>query len=448
MPPGFYLLIAAQFASALADNALLIVTIGWLQATGLPGWWAPLLKFGFTLSYVLLAPFVGPLADAFPKARLMAWMNGVKVLGLLALLMGVHPFIAFALIGLGAAAYAPAKYGLITELVGPQRLVLANGWVEVSVVGAALLGTVLGGLLVSPWVLESEMFAATGVWVGAWAQGGALSLAMLSLLAVYVLAGVLNVGVPGSGVRYAASRLHPVALTREFWRANLLLWRDREGGTSLAVTTLFWGVGATLQFALLRWAADVLQLPLNHAAYLPAAVAVGVVAGAAAAARWITLHHARRMLFCGVLLGLLIAAVAGSTDLRLALPLLVLIGATGGLLVVPLNALLQHRGFTLLSAGRSIAVQGFNENASVLGMLAIYALLLALEVPIHRVMWGFGLCIAALMGLLMWRDGYSVRGRRNSASSNNNSSNNNFNHTVQPLRGNAVQIEPVRPELG
>ena len=404
MPPGFYLLIAAQFASALADNALLIVTIAWLQATGLPGWWAPLLKFGFTLSYVLLAPFVGPLADAFPKARLMAWMNGVKVLGLLALLIGVHPFIAFAVIGLGAAAYAPAKYGLITELVGPQRLVLANGWVEVSVVGAALLGTVLGGLLVSPWVLESALFVAGRSWVAGWAQGGALSLAMLSLLSVYAVAGLLNVGVSGSGVRYAASRLHPVALTREFWRANLLLWRDREGGMSLAVTTLFWGVGATLQFALLRWAADVLQLPLNHAAYLPAAVAVGVVMGAAGAARWISLANARRMLFCGVLLGLLIAVVAVSGDLQLALPLLILIGATGGLLVVPLNALLQHRGHTLLSAGRSIAVQGFNENASVLGMLAIYALLLALDVPIHRVMSGFGLCIAALMGLLMWRE--------------------------------------------
>ena len=168
MPPGFQRLIAAQFFSALADNALLIVTIALLQEQGLPGWWAPLLKFSFTLSYVLLAPFVGPLADAFPKAKLMAWMNAVKVLGLLALLLGAHPMLAFGVIGFGAAAYAPAKYGLITELVGPQRLVLANGWLEVSVVGAVLLGTMLGGLLVSPWLLDAALVSAGQAWLSGW----------------------------------------------------------------------------------------------------------------------------------------------------------------------------------------------------------------------------------------------------------------------------------------
>ena len=404
MPPGFRLLIAAQFTSALADNALLIVTIACLQQTGLPGWWAPLLKFGFTLSYVLLAPFVGPLADAMPKARLMAWMNGVKVLGVLALLIGVHPVLAFTLVGLGAAAYAPAKYGLITELVGPQRLVMANGWVEVSVVGAALLGVMLGGLLISPWLLGQALMLAGRAWLGAWAQHGALSMPLICLLLVYAAAALLNLGVPDSGARYPSCCLHPLTLMREFRRANALLWRDREGGLSLAVTTLFWGVGATLQFAVLRWASDALHLPLNRAAWLQAAVAFGVVAGAAAAARWVALGDARRMLFCGVLLGLLISAIAGTHDLSLALPLLFLVGAVGGLLVVPLNALLQHRGCQLLSAGRSIAVQGFNENASVLGMLALYAALLAVDMPVTQVMAGFGLCIAALMALLIGRE--------------------------------------------
>jgi MFS family permease len=406
MPTGFFLLIAAQFASALADNALLIVIIARLQELDLPGWWAPMLKFGFTISYVVLAPFVGPLADAVPKARLMAWMNGVKLLGVFGLALGLHPFAAFAIVGFGASAYAPAKYGLVTELVGPQRLVLANGWLEVSVVCAALFGTVLGGLLVSPWLLGQASVNATQHWLHGltWLTPSRLSLSIISLMLLYGLAATLNIGVPDSGARYPASGLHPRRLCADFWQANRRLWADADGGLSLAVTTLFWGVGATLQFAVLRWAADVLQLPLSQAAYLQAAVAVGVIAGAGIAGRWVPLHAAKRMLVFGVLLGLFIPAIASADSLWVALPLLVLVGAVGGLMVVPLNALLQHRGYNLLTAGRSIAVQGFNENASVLAMLAVYAALLALDMPIVELMWGFGLCIAAMMSALIWRD--------------------------------------------
>jgi MFS transporter, LPLT family, lysophospholipid transporter len=406
MPPGFHLLIAAQFTSALADNALLIVTIALLHERGMPMWWAPMLKFGFTLSYVLLAPFVGPLADAFRKARLMAWMNGIKVLGVLALLGGAHPVAAFAVIGFGAAAYAPAKYGLITEMVGPQRLVAANGWLEVTVVCAALFGTVLGGLLVSPWWLGSSLAVS-------WREGlaalplfdaSAVSLSLIAVLLVYGVAAALNTGVPDSGARYPACAINPLALTREFRAANRTLWSDREGGLSLAVTTIFWGLGATLQFAVLRWAAHALQLPLDRAAYLQAAVAVGVVLGATAAGRWVPLAQARNMLFAGVLLGLLLPVIASTTRLAVAVPLLVLVGAVGGLLVVPLNALLQHRGFSMLSAGRSVGVQGFNENASVLAMLGIYAALISLEVPVVTVLAGFGLSTAAAMAALMLRE--------------------------------------------
>jgi MFS transporter, LPLT family, lysophospholipid transporter len=411
MPPGFHLLIAAQFASALADNALLIVTIALLQERGLPGWWAPMLKIGLTVSYVVLAPFVGPLADAFAKARLMACMNAVKVLGVLALLAGTHPVVAFTIVGFGAAAYAPAKYGLVTELVPTDRLVAANGWLEVSIVCAALLGAVLGGVLVSPSVLGSAFAQTASQWVAAVSSGEAtrLGASMLALLSIYALAGALNIGVPASGARYPAARIHPVALTREFWRANATLWRDREGGLSLAVTTIFWGVGATLQFAVLRWAADALRLPLDQAAYLQAAVAVGVIAGASAAGRWVPIAKARSVLAAGVVLGLLMPVVASTTSLVMAVPLLAVVGAVGGLLVVPLNALLQHRGCTLLSAGRSIAVQGFNENASVLGMLGVYAALVALDVPIVALLNGFGLCIAASIAVLTARERQRAR---------------------------------------
>jgi LPLT family lysophospholipid transporter-like MFS transporter len=389
VPPGFAALIAAQFASALADNALLIVAIALLEQQGWPGWWAPLLKLGFMVSYVLLAPFVGPLADRWAKGRVMAAMNLVKVGGVLLLLAGVHPVAALTVVGFGAAAYAPAKYGLVTELVGPRQLVAANGWLEVTVVCAALFGAVFGGVLVSP-LLQQPGFVAS-LWC---------------LLGVYALASALNLGVPDSGARYRRTAWHPLLLLRSFRRANRTLWRDAEGGLSLAATTIFWGVGATLQFAVLRWAIDELGLTLDRAAYLQAAVAVGVIVGAGAAGRWVSLRHAKRLLAAGVLLGLLLPLLASVTQLWLALPLLALVGAVGGFMVVPLNALLQHRGFVLLSAGRSIAVQGFNENLSVLAMLAGYAALQAFEVPIVPTLWGFGLAIAAAIGLLM------IAGRR------------------------------------
>ena len=400
MPRGFHLLIAAQFFSALADNALLIVAIALLHERQMAPWLAPLLKFGFTLAYVVFAPVLGPLADAMPKGRLMAWMNGVKVLGVASLLAGIHPVAGLCIVGLGAAAYAPAKYGLITEIVPARQLVAANGWIEVSVVCAVLMGTVCGGLLVSPWWLGSAV-------VDAARQAGipsALLVSLAALLAVYALAALLNLGVPDSGARYPRRSVHPVLLLRDFARANRVLWRDAEGGLSLAVTTIFWGVGATLQFIVLRWAAEQLQLPLSQAAYLQGVVAVGVVVGAAVAGRWVPLSAARHMLVFGVILGLAMPLLAPVDSLWLAVPLLVLVGAVGGLLVVPLNALLQHRGCQLLSAGRSIAVQGFNENASVLAMLAAYAGLVALDLPLPVLMTGFGLAVALALMLLMLRE--------------------------------------------
>jgi LPLT family lysophospholipid transporter-like MFS transporter len=399
MPARFGWLVAAQFSSALGDNALLIVAIGLLAQQGLPIWWAPLLRVGFTLSYVVLAPFVGPLADAFAKGRVMTAMNLLKVLGVVLLLCGLHPVASLAVVGLGAAAYAPAKYGLVTEIVTPSSLVAANGWIEVSVVCAALLGTVLGGLLVSPWLLTGA--AATALDAALPTPAGALALSLLAVLLLYALSSLLNLRVPTSGARYAPSALRLRPLLIEFARSNARLWRDAEGGLSLAATTIFWGAGATLQFAVLRWAQDALGLGLDRAAYLQGAVAVGVIVGAAAAGRWIALRHARHMLGLGVVLGLLIPLVAQLDDIVTAALLLSLVGAVGGAMVVPLNALLQHRGHVLLTAGRSVAVQGFNENLSVLGMLAVYALCQAAQWPIRTTLAVFGLLVAAAIAALI-----------------------------------------------
>jgi MFS family permease len=394
MPPGFHLLIAAQFVSALSDNALLIVAIALLQQQGDPAWWAPLLKFNFTIAYVVLAPFVGPLADAFVKARLMMAMNALKVVGVLALLWGLNPLLAFAIIGVGAAAYAPAKYGLVTEMVPPGRLVAANSWIEVSTVCAVLLGCVLGGALISPWAA-----AAGAKW---WPQVPPLQAAAALLLAGYACAALLNVGIPDSGARYRRAHRAPRALWRSFWRAQRRLWQDEEGGISMTVTTLFWGAAAVLQFAVLRWAVERLGLPLDRAAYLQAVVAVGIVAGAAVAGSRVGLARATSVLPLGIVMGAAVPLVAWVDQWWVAVPLLIVVGALGGALVVPLNALLQHRGHVLLTAGRSIAVQNFNENLSVLVMLGVFSGLLAAQADIRAIMALLGALVALVMGALWW----------------------------------------------
>ena len=387
MPKGFFYLISAQFASGLADNALLILGIAFLSEQGYPGWWAPLLKFSFTLSYVFLAPLMGPLADAFSKAKLMACMNALKVVGVAFIFTSFHPVLAFAIAGMAASAYAPAKYGLVTETVPAEQLVKANGWLEVTVVMAVILGTACGGLLVA-----SKSFAWMSTLNLSFIELLGLSLQtqyagpLLSLIVIYIIAGLLNLGIPSVNIRYVQQSMKPVALFKNFIQSNRILWQDPVGKLSLAVTTLFWGIGAVVQFAVLLWAKEALDMPLEQASLLQAVVAFGVIFGAGMAGHYVALHNAYKVLPLGLWLGLSLPALAFSTSLWIAIPLMLITGFAGGMLMVPMNAMLQNRGYTLLTAGRSIAVQGFNENASVMVMLGVYSGLLALELPLQWVM--------------------------------------------------------------
>jgi MFS family permease len=402
MPRGFFYLISAQFASGLADNALLILGIAFLHEQGYPGWWAPLLKFSFTLSYVFLAPLMGPLADAFPKAKLMACMNALKVVGVAFIFTSFHPMLAFAIAGMAASAYAPAKYGLVTETVPPEKLVKANGWLEVTVVMAVILGTACGGLLVA-----SKSFAWMSALNLSFIELLGLSLEtqyagpLLSLIVIYSIAGLLNFGIPNLNIRYAQESMRPIALFKNFIQSNRILWQDPVGKLSLAVTTLFWGIGAVVQFAVLLWAKEALNMPLEQASLLQAVVAFGVIFGAGMAGHYVALQNAYKVLPLGLWLGLSLPALAFSTSLWIAIPLMLITGFAGGMLMVPMNALLQNRGYTLLTAGRSIAVQGFNENASVMIMLAVYSGLLALELPLQGVMVIMGSVMTVGMIYLM-----------------------------------------------
>ncbi len=393
----FYLLLVVQFISTVADNAFLIVAIARVTEMSAAGWVTPLLKIGFTVFYVVLAPFVGPLADAVPKGRVMLLANALKVGSVLLMLAGVDPVLALLFGGLGACIYAPAKYGLMTELLPPRELVRANGFFESTTVCAVIFGTVLGGVLISPLMPQLELplgYAAFD------ASPTRLVAGMLCLVGLNFLAFALNFGVSDSGKRYPFHSFHPGAVVRRFFHENALLWRDPLGGVSMAVTTLLWGVGATLQLIVLRWANEALGLTLAQGAYLQGVTAFGAIAGAALASRFVSLQHAIRVLPLGIVMGMLFPAMLAVHSVALAVVLLILLGTLAGFFIVPMNALLQHRGCSLLTAGRSIAVQGFNENAGMLLMLGVYAAATAAQLSLHTLIWGFGILVTASMALL------------------------------------------------
>jgi LPLT family lysophospholipid transporter-like MFS transporter len=395
MKRGFYTIMAAQFCSSLADNALLIAAIALLIEMHAPEWMKPLLKLFFTISYVVLAPFVGALADAMPKGRVMFITNTVKIAGCAMMFFAVHPLLAYAVVGLGAAAYSPAKYGILTELLPPEKLVAANGWIEGTTVGSIILGTVLGGALISPKISAALLgldlpVIDTGIDTTAEA-------AILVIAGVYGLAALFNLRIPDTGARYAHQERNPLKLVIDFAHCFRVLWRDKLGQISLAVTTLFWGAGATLQFIVLKWADVQLGMPLSRAAVLQGVVALGIAVGAVAAAKIIPLRGSLRVLPFGVAMGLVVPLMTLVRDASVAYPILVAIGAMAGFFVVPMNALLQHRGHVLMSAGHSIAVQNFNENLMILVMLGLYAYLIRSNVGINAVILMFGAFVALTM---------------------------------------------------
>lgn len=401
VPFGFYIIMAAQFFSALADNALLIAAIAALREMHAPAEYEPLLKTFFTVSYVVLAAFVGAFADSMPKGRVMLISNGIKIVGCSMMFFGAHPLLAYAVVGLGAAAYSPAKYGILTEYLPHRLLVVANGWIEGLTVGAIILGVVIGGTLIRPEIAQHLLafdfpLLETGV-----DTVGEMALSVVAVL--YILAAGFNLYVPDTGVDHKVLKKNPWFLIHEFNHCLALLWRDRLGQISLAVTTLFWGAGATLQFIVIKWAEVSLDLGLSKSSMLQGVVAVGVAVGAIAAAKFITLRKSVRVIPLGIAMGLIVLAMNFVHEIWLAVPLLIIIGGLSGFFVVPMNALLQHRGHILMGAGHSIAVQNFNENISILVMTGLYYLMIKMNLSIYWVVTLFGLFVSGLMYLIRQR---------------------------------------------
>ncbi|MCG7404397.1 MULTISPECIES: lysophospholipid transporter LplT [Caballeronia] len=422
MKKGFYTIIAAQFVSSLADNALLIAAIAMLAVVHSAPWVTPLLQIFFTISYVLLAPFVGAFADAIQKRHVMFTSNALKAAGCAMMIAGVHPMIAYGVVGLGAAAYSPAKYGILTELLPPQKLIAANAWLESATVGSTILGTVIGGALVSQvvgrWVEHAHLPFVSS----------AAHAALFAVMVIYASAAVINVFIPDTGARYPNLLNEPTKLVHDFSRCFMVLWKDKLAQIALWVTTLLWGAAVTLQLLVLKWADANLGLSLSKAAVLQGVTGVGIALGAAAASAWIVLRQSLKVLPVGVLIGAVAVAMAfynkdlfpagagvhigplfAPAYILMAYPLMIALGGLSGFFIVPMNAILQHRGATLLSAGHSIAVQNFNQNLAVLAMLGAYALLLTEKVPVQWIIVVFGVFVCLMMALAMRRHTHNER---------------------------------------
>jgi MFS transporter, LPLT family, lysophospholipid transporter len=398
MKKGFHTIMSAQFFSSLADNALFVAAVELLRTSGSPEWQRAALVPMFALFYVILAPFVGAFADAVPKGKVMFFSNSIKVIGCLMMLFGTHPLAAYAIVGLGAAAYSPAKYGILTELLPPSQLVKANGWIEGLTIASIILGVLLGGQLVGPHIaphLLAMNFPLLDLGVDT-----APEAAISSLVFLYVIAAVFNLYIPRTDAPLQPLSSDPVALVRDFSDCNSRLWNDRLGQISLATTTLFWGVSGNLRYIVLAWAAAALGYGTTQASSLVGVVAVGTAVGAVVASMLMRLEHATRVMPLGVAMGLLVVLMNFIDNVWLAAPFLIVLGALGGYLVVPMNALLQHRGHNLMGAGRSIAVQNFNEQACILALGAFYTGMTRGGLSAFGAITIFGLLVAGTMELI------------------------------------------------
>lgn len=399
MNRGFYIILAAQFFSALADNALLFAAIALLHEVHAPEWHTPILQAAFVVSYIVLAPFVGAFADSLPKGRVMFISNSIKLFGCIAMLVGVNPLLAYAVAGLGAAAYSPAKYGILTEYLPPDKLVLANSWIEGLTVAAIVLGAVVGGILIGPNI-SGQMLQWWDVPIIETGIDSAPKLAIAIITGIYLVAALFNLYIPRVPIEHKPLSRNPGFLISEFAHCFKLLWKDPLGQVSLSVTTLFWGAGATLRLIVLAWAVTVLHYDMGEAAKLTAWVAIGIAIGSVLAAKYVKLEHSVKVLPIGIAMGLMVLIMIPVTSSLLAIALLIVIGAMGGYLLVPMNALLQHRGHLLMGAGRSISVQNFNENISIFAMLALFALMQKLELSIYTITLVFGLLLSSIMTVL------------------------------------------------
>lgn len=350
MTRDIYLVLFAQFLTAFADNAILFTAITLVaQQAETPAWYVPALQASFLVAFVLCAPWVGPYSDSRPKARVLTTGNIVKGIGAALMMLQVEPLLSYAIVGLGAAIYGPAKYGILPELVDEQRLVKANGWIEGSTILAILLGTL----------------------VGAWLAESSVALALITVTALYAISAIVALWI----TRIApAARTRGAALPHFVTMVRRLLHTPRARFSTLGVS-LFWAVSVVLRVLLVAWAPAVLLIhQTSKIAELVMFLAFGVAFGALLAARVIPLAFLRRARLAAYAMGGIVLLLVLVQDLWTARAVLFLIGVAGGLFVVPINAALQEIGHKTIGAGGAVAVQNFFENVAMLLASGLYAI--------------------------------------------------------------------------
>jgi len=376
---GMAAVLTAQFLSAMADNALLFGALALLRNQHYAPWTAPLLQEFFVGAYILLAPFVGPFSDSRPKGTVMLLANGVKLAGSLGMCLGLNPFLMYGLAGVGAAAYSPAKYGILSELTSAENLVKANGLMESSTIAAILIGAIAGGML-ADWSVPATLLIVT---------------------ACYGAAALANLMIPRLGPAEGFKRVSLATSYRMFGGSFKGLFGRPAARFSILGTSLFWGAGSTMRFLLVAWVPVALGITSNSMpAYLNAMVAIGIVVGAALAAKFVSLKNAHLALAAGILLGLTVCFLAGITTLTAAFVVMGIVGACGGFFVVPLNALLQDEGHRSVGSGNAIAIQNLSENFTILVMVGLYTLVTRTGVSVNATAVSFGICMSASIAAL------------------------------------------------
>jgi LPLT family lysophospholipid transporter-like MFS transporter len=375
---GVPVLLGAQFLTAFADNALLFTAIAMLIDAPRGAWYVPALQASFLVAFVALAPWVGPFADRRPKPQVLLIGNVLKNVGAGLMVAGVEPMAAYALVGVGAAVYGPAKYGILPELVGPERLVRANGWIEGSTILAIVLGTVVGSRIADRSV----------------------PLALAVIMACYVASAVAMLALP----RLAAVQADAEAGIGTFVERMRTLFVAATARFAMLGNSLFWASAAVLRLLLVAWApAVLLTASASDVADLTLFLALGIVVGALLVPRLIPIAHLRRARLAAYAMGACILVFSLVDAAWPARAVLVAIGVCGGMFLVPINAALQDIGHRTIGSGRAVALQSFFENSAMLTGVGIYTASVGLGAQPVRSIVVVGVLVLIATTLVSWR---------------------------------------------
>lgn len=379
---GFSALLVAQFLSAFADNAIFVAAIALIKHSTHVGFYEAALQSAFLVAYIVLAPYVGHYADGHAKARVMLMSNNIKLLGALAMVVGLDPLVAYSIIGIGAASYSPAKYGILLQILPEEKLISANSMIESSSIVAIIVGTVFGGYLADH----------------------SLHILFWSCALFYFVAALVNLLIPKTPIVKPFSWYSLGFYSINFFAMFQQFFKNKQARYCILGTTTFWSTGIVLRLLLFVWVPFVfLNADNSLPATLMGVVSVGICLGAIVAGLWINFSRIRIAFLSGIVLAPLILLIIVTRHLPLLFALMVAIGFFGGIFMVPLNAVIQKAGEKTIGTGSALAVQNFCENGGMLVFSMIYGLLQGIHLPLSMICAILGLTVLFMMAFLIKR---------------------------------------------